>query len=273
MKKFLGFIMLLTWTIPVQVQATEDFFGDLIVSKEMKLEKIGESGQFEAGKILDSKPKTLKVERKKIREERVEAEKAAPIIREPAPMGLKWLATVDEIKYLHVRLDPVERKDLPNSYLATNLPNPVSAFREILLSFGESEALWRIEAYGNFIEDDDTAAKGLEEYSKYYQLLEKKYGNAHEFYTPAAVNVDEIVVNEDGTQSINTTTRKIPRGGSGFLQTLANGEATLYATFENGMVGVTLTLLADGDNQTYIVIDYKNLSVVRKEKEELYNAL
>lgn len=273
MRKFFGFVFLINLLFLSQAHAQEDFFGDLIVPEEIKQEQESISGQFDAGKILDSKPKALKVERKKLRVERVETEKAAPIVREPAPLGLKWLATVEEIEYLHVRLQSIERKDLPNSYIATNLPNPVSAFREVIISFGEDDALWRIEAYGKFIDDDSTAAKGLKEYEKYYRLLAKKYGNAHEFYVPAVVNVDENITAADGTTKVNLVQKEMPRGSDGFLQKLASGEATLYSTFENATVGVTLALLADGNNQTYIVVDYKNLTAGRKEMEDLYNAL
>lgn len=273
MKKVFFFILPVGIAFCGAAHAEDDFFGDLIMPEEIQQEQEGISGQFDAGKILDSKPKALRVERKKLRVEKVETEKAAPIVREPAPMGLKWLATVDEIEYLHVRLQPIEQKDMPNSYIATNLPNPVSAFREVLVSFGEDDALWRIAAYGKFIDDDGSATKGLKEYDKYYALLAKKYGNAHEFYTPAAVNVDKTVVNPDGTQSVKTSQQELPKGGEGFLAKLATGETTLYATFENGTVGVTLALLATGDNQTYIVVDYKNLTAGRKELEELYDAL
>ena len=140
MRKFFGFVFLINLLFLSQAHAQEDFFGDLIVPEEIKQEQESISGQFDAGKILDSKPKALKVERKKLRVERVETEKAAPIVREPAPLGLKWLATIEEIEYLHVRLQSIERKDLPNSYIATNLPNPVSAFREVIISFGEDDA-------------------------------------------------------------------------------------------------------------------------------------
>lgn len=252
-------------TAATSVSAADNFFDDLIVSEEMKQKQVSESSKFEAGKLLDSKPKILRVDRKKMRLEKVEPEKAAPIIREPAPLGLKWLATVDEIKYLNVRLTPVELKDMPNSYLAENLPTPVSAFREIILSFGENDALWRIAAYGKFIEDDSAASKALKEYRKYYQILEKKYGNAHQFYTPAVLNVDT----DDGT----TSSREMDIGEDGFLQKLMSGETTLYATFENGKVGVTLALSADGNGQTFIIVDYKNLSAGKQEIEELYNAL
>ena len=255
------------------VYAQGTFFDDLIVSEELKQEKQSESGRFEAGKILDNKPMVLTIENQKKKVEKKEAPKPAPVIRDPAPLGLKWLATVDEIKYLKVFLTPIEIKDMPNSYEATNLPNPVTDFREVNLSFGENDALWRIAAYGKFLDDDSSASQGLKEFEKYYKLLDKKYGNAQEFYTPAMVNVDETVTNADGTQSPQTTTREMQIGEPGFLQKLASGEATLYATFENGNTGVTLALYADGDNQTYIVVDYKDLRAGKKELEELYNAL
>ena len=84
---------------------------------------------------------------------------------------------------------------------------------------------------------------------------------------------NETVTNADGTQSVVSTQQEMPKGSDGFLQKLITGEATLYATFENGSVGVTLALLANGDDKTYIVVDYKNLSAGRKEMEELYDAL
>ena len=255
------------------VCAQNSFFGDLIVSEEMEQEKQSESGQFEARKILESKPTVLSIQNKKKKIEKVEAKKPAPVIRAPAPLGLKWLASVDEIKYLHVYLKPIEIKDMPNSYAASNLPNPVADFREVNLSFGDADALWRIAAYGKLIDDDTSASKGLKEFEKYYKLLSKKYGNAQEFYTPAAVDVDETVTADDGTQTTQTTTRNMQIGEPGFLQKLASGEATLYATFENGKVGVTLALYADGNSQTYIVVDYKDLSAGKKELEDLYDAL
>ena len=256
-----------------EVWAQNSFFGDLIVSEQMEKEKQGESGQFEARKILESKPTVLSVQNKKKKIEKVEVKKTAPIIRAPAPLGLKWLATVDEIKYLHVYLKPIEIKDMPNSYEASNLPNPVADFRLVNLSFGDNDALWRIAAYGKFIDDDTSASKGLKEFEKYYKLLSKKYGNSQEFYTPAVVNVDETLIADDGTQTTQTTTREMQIGEPGFLQKLASGEATLYATFENGKVGVTLALYADGNSQTYIVVDYKDLSAGKKELEDLYDAL
>ena len=100
-------------------------------------------------------------------------------------------------------------------------------------------------------------------------MLAKKYGNAQQFYTPAAVDVDET--DTDG----NVISRKVemPLGAEGFLQKLVSGEATLYATFENGKTGVTLALYVDGDEQTYIVVDYKDLQAGKQKLEDIYDAL
>lgn len=273
MKKILTGLFIILLSFAHSVYAADDFFDGLIVSEEMKKEELGQSGTEQARKLLESKPTVLKVQNKKVRFKEAAPEEAAPIIRAPAPFGLKWLATVDEIKYLSVRLRPIEIKDNPHSYVLTNLPNPVSAFREVTASFGDNDSLWRITAYGKMINDTDTASKGVAEYNKYYRLLNQKYGNGQQFFTPAVINVDEVLTAEDGTQSTVSHSNEIEIGGKGFLSKLVSGESSLYSTFDNGKVGVTLALIADGNNQTYIVIDYKNLSATKKENDELYEAL
>lgn len=270
-KSVLGLLMAGMIVSPAYCE--EDFFGDLMVSDEMKQEEKREQGQMSAGKILDRRPTKFKIDVNKGRVKEAPKEEAETIIRDPAPFGLKWLATINEIRYLHVYLKPVEVKDVPQTYSATNLPKPLSAFREVLISFGENDALWRIAAYGKFIKDDSKASQGVEEYRKYYQMLAKKYGNAQQFYTPAVVNVEEKVDSGDGTSSIAVRQEKMEIGAEGFLQKLVSGESVLYATFENGKIGVTLALLADGQGQTYIVVDYKNLTATKQENEEIYDAL
>jgi len=266
----LGLSLVLGWAAAARA---DDFFDGLIVSEEMKQDELGQSGQLKAGELLNRKPMMLKVRKQKVLKEDSREDSPAPVIREPAPFGLKWLATMEEIRYLHIRLTPIEVKDTPNSYKASNLPKAVSEFDQVIISFGDNDALWRIAAYGKPMNDDDQASKGLAQYNKYYKMLAKKYGNPQQFYTPAAVNVDETVQNEDGTTSVQTHSEEMPLGAKGFLQKLVSGEATLYATFENGRIGVTLALLADGNDQTYIVVDYKNLEVTKKESEDIYDSL
>lgn len=277
MKKFFLGVFLISMAV-FPAFAEDDFFGGLIASEEMKeqitQEEEKQSGTMQAGKLLDSKPTFLKMDnRNRVQVKETTKEEVAEIVRDPAPFGLKWLATIDEIKYLHVRLTPFVVKDMPNTYSASNLPKPISYFREVLVSFGENNSLWRIAAYGKFIKDDNRASNGVKEYQKYYDMLSKKYGNAQQFYTPAVVNVEEKVDAGDGTSSIAVRQKNMEIGADGFLQKLISGEAVLYATFENTKVGVTLALLADGNGQTYIVVDYKNLVATKIEDKEIYDAL
>ena len=256
--------------------AKDDFFDDIMQTEEMKQgakeEQTVEKGQMDAAKLLASKPKALKIEKRKIKIEE-KSDKFNPKVYEHAPMGLLWLAPVSEIEYIKVQLTPVELKDYPNTYKATNLPKPLPDMREVMISFGESNSLWRIVSYGNLIEDNSKASKGLAQYNKYYEMLEKKYGNAQEFYTPAMFNVEESVPNPDGTTSTAIRQAKMEIGDEGFLEKLASGEAVLYSTFNNEMVGVTLALFANEDNQTFIVIDYKNLISQKKTNDDIYDAL
>ena len=259
-------------------KAEEDFFDNLIVDDEMKqevktnIEK--ENAQIKAGEILDQKPLQLKIDaNNQFKIKKTTVEEIVPIEREIAPFGLKWLATKDEILELQVKLEPYTVKDSPQSYMATNLPKPVKAMREVLISFGDENALWRISGYGKFLDDDDKATKGLEEYHKFYDMLEEKYGNAEEFYTPYVKNVEETTTNEDGSTSKVIKQYFMQIGDEGFKQRLMSGEATLYATFENDHIGVTLALLADGQGQTYIIIDYKNLKKNEIDLKEIYEAL
>lgn len=251
----------------------EDFFSDLMVSDEMVQEKKLKESQDTARKMLEKPIKVLKLDTQKARIERIEKKEASPVVWNPAPFGLMWLAPIKEIRYLRVSLSPIEVKDMPQTYLAGNLPKPLSAFREVLISFGENDALWRIAAYGKFMQDDSRASKGVAQYQKYYDMLAKKYGNAQQFYQPVVINVEEKIDNGDGTSSIAVRQESMEIGAEGFLDKLMSGEAVLYATFNNSKTGVTLALLADGRGQTYIVVDYKDLSATKLENEEIYDAL
>ncbi len=279
MNKLFYSILIALIAVTLQANANDGFFDDLIVTDEMKKEakesKSKEKGQTDALKILESRPKILKVQKQKRlgRIEEVTVETAAPVIYNKAPLGLLWLAPKSEIEYIKVNLEPIIIKDYPQSYKATNVPKPLSDFRETVVSFGNEDKLWRIVSYGNFMEDDTSATNGLKQYNKYYKLLDKKYGNVEDFYTPATYNVEELVPNDDGTTSMAIKQVDMEIGEEGFLEKLSLGEAVMYSTFHNENVSVTLALLADGNKQTYIVIEYKNIDLQKKVNEDIMDAL
>lgn len=134
-----------------------------------------------------------------------------------------------------------------NNYIAGHLPNSLHDFRDVMLTFGIDNRLWRIIAYGKFIKDDAAASGVLKMYRGYFKLLSQKYGHAQEFYTPNVVNVDKTVTDARGKPQTVTEEKKQPIGNPDFLKELQNGDAELYATFENGIVGAALGVNVDGN--------------------------
>ena len=278
MKKPFFYLLSLLLIYCTTLKAEDDFFDDLIMTDEIKQqaqENVGRmEGQLKAGEILDQKPIKLHIdENAKIQVKEDKNKEVITQVYEMAPFGLKWLAPKSEIEYMKVILTKTNVKDSPNSYMATNLPKPLNAFREVLVSFGNTDALWRIAGYGNFLEDDTKATKGLEMYQKFYDILKDKYGNPQEFFTPAVINVDEEKKAEDGTVSHSIKQVLLEKGSDGFKEKLMSGESTLFSTFEGDHIGVTLALLANAEGFTYIIIDYKNLKMQDIELKEMYDAL
>ena len=62
-------------------------------------------------------------------------------------------------KALGVDLERIERKDSVNDFIVTKLPKPISDFRQVVVSFGENNSLWRINGYGRLIDDDASASR------------------------------------------------------------------------------------------------------------------
>lgn len=269
---------------PSLAQNSADFYENLLISDEIKTEENAEQAKDTAGKLLDAKPLEIKIDSPLLRshQEKLQKAKKSQKIKsrnktlqeaEPAPFGLAWGATYDEVKNDGVTLVAVGQKDYVNNFKATHLPKKVSTFREVILTFGVENELWRMIAYGNFINDTPSAEKVLEIYNQYYKLLEKKYGNAQQFYTPKVINVDKVTDLGNGKSKTETIQQEQVMGNPNFLKELQSGEAFLYATFENGKVGAALSVSVDGDGQSYITIEYKNLTIMQAREKNTLDAL
>ena len=274
---------------PAAADAAEDagdFYQNLLVTDEVIAAENEDIAIENARRMLDSKPKILKMKDNKVvrlpNRDAVKTPAAAaePAAAEPAqpeygsaPFGLVWGASAKEIENLGVTLTPAGEKDYMNNYIAGHLPNSLHDFRDVMLTFGIDNRLWRIIAYGKFIKDDAAASGVLKMYRGYFKLLSQKYGHAQEFYTPNVVNVDKTVTDTRGKPQTVTEEKKQPIGNPDFLKELQNGDAELYATFENGIVGAALGVNVDGNGQSYITIDYKNLKLMKEREAETLNAL
>ena len=83
----------------------------------------------------------------------------------------------------------------------------------------------------------------------------------------------EKQVKRQGRMETVSVAEAQPIGNPEFLSQLQSGEATLYATFENPSVGASLAVNVDGDNQSYIIIDYKNLTILKQRQQQTLDAL
>ena len=186
-----------------------------------------------------------------------------------APFGLFWGANQSTTQSQGIILQKADLKDYVDSFLATSLPKPIAFFERVYVVFGKDDELYRILSYSQLMDDDSSAKKTLDQYNKYSQLLEKKYGNKQTFFTPAIV--EKTIINDQQKEEV--IKEEAPLGNSDFLNQLASGSAVLYSTYNNKDIAAALSIGVDGEKKSYIVIDYKNLKILQKQEAETLDAL
>ena len=190
-----------------------------------------------------------------------------------APFGLLWGETYEQTLSSGVTLTRTEEKDYVNSFIATQLPKPIKDIRYVVVTFGEENKLWRIISYGNFIKDKPDASLILKEYRRYYDLLNKKYGHAEQTFIPKITQVKKIIELDRGKTKEEIENREEPIGNPDFLAQLQSGEADLYASFYNQEVGAVLSINVDGNGNSYLILEYKNLKLFQERQDETLDAL
>lgn len=272
--------LLCTAAFGLRAQENADFYKDIMISEELKMQDKMDDASQQARKLLEQKQEPVKltlpeeIEPAQLRKRKpVELKKAAPENLSPAPFGLLWGATIADINDLGITLNSIEIKDYVNTFSAENLPKSVIGFRTVDVVFGQENELWRIIAYGDFLNDDASASKVMLEYRKYYTLLNKKYGNAQETYIPAAVNVDRNPEEETAPAFVPSKDAPNPQNAPDLLKNLQSGQTTIYATFQNKDTGAALTVSVDGEGKSYITIDYRSLRILRQREAQTLDAL
>lgn len=245
--------------------AEENFYKNILISDEIRQQDHVNAAKEGAAQLLDTQPVTLKGEIKQLERRNYNIDQMKQNFG-TAPFGLVWGLNMNETRQLGVKLIPIEMKDYVNCFNIEDQPLKLDDFRRVSVVFGEDNRLWRVIAYSDFITNDTPeASKGLKLYQKYYELLAKKYGNAHQSYTAQVSNVDAAF--PSGGEDVS------PANNPNLLKNLQNGSAELFATFEGGDVGAALSLNVDGSGNSYIVIDYKNLKILKENEAKILEAL
>lgn len=186
----------------------------------------------------------------------------------PAPFDLYWGADKDYIQKQGWQLTPASRDGYENVFTAENENYPHNNFETVSAIFGNNNKLWCIYAESMPIDDTPQAAKVLELYAKYYEALEQKYGNAEVHFEPYTYEVQTTQM-QNGAPVILTQTVQNPAGGDTFLQELQEGKARLYSTFYNNDIGATLAIYVDENAKSRLIIEYKNLPLMDKERQQM----
>lgn len=259
----------------------------LLISDEIIVEEKADKAKSEAGKILDSKPKKLDIKGLKLEpiKRRGSIEKEEPMEEAPpptpevidkygqAPFGLVWGTTNSYTKNSGVILEDISANLTPRTYYATYLPKPVADFDKVSLYFGRDNKLWRIIAYGTSFEDNAQGNVVMREYNKYSRLLEKKYGNKKETFTPKITKVEKIKeISRTETETV-VEIIKSEIGNDNFLNEIKNEESTLFTTFTDGKIAVALSVAVDENNKGYIIIDYKNLELIKEQEDAAFDSI
>ena len=295
--KFILFTgVLLLFAISVKAQEETDFLDEYIENIET-----GNKAKNSARDIIEQKPNILSLrdsQKRKIAQGDKKREKIAAHLSEhkipaeemplqdteektinienianlyqTAPFGLYWGASLGDLQKLKFTFKPATRENYQNVYVVENPKQSVQNFNMVTAIFGLQDKLWCIYAKGKATKDLPNAANILKTYRKYYNALEKKYGNAQEFFTPYSYT-QELIEGDAGQEK--TVTKENPLGNNNFLQELKNNQATLYATFENGVIGVTLSVFVNADDESYITLDYKNLTLMQEHQENDFENL
>ena len=286
---FLSVLAILCGNTPVVQAQQQSSDGMDFIEQFVEDEENAAKARHKSKDLLNAKPEILKlreneenllIKKKKKREELAKKidekkymENKKKIVTQEvtthlkkAPFGLYWDATKEQMETMEFTFSKSERENYEGVYLLQNPQQKYTMFNPVIAIFGLQDHLWCIYAQSIPQTDKPDASKILRLYHQYYEALKKKYGNDKEIFTPYTY-VEEKLEGQEPEQKIVRITHQNPLGGDNFLEELQTGKASLYATFDDGSTGVTLSVAVDDNKKSFIVIDYKDLSVMHKEKD------
>lgn len=232
--------------------------------------------------LLQKQPRKIEISLQKTEQQRLQptadADETAAVDTEvtfaQAPFNLLWGASLEYMQHhLGWQVQKAEREGYDNVYQMQHHDYPQNNFTNVAAAFGKNNKLWCIFAQGQPLDDDATASVILQLFDKYYEALEKKYGNAEVHFEPYTYQVEQPLeqngrpVLQNGRPVAQVVQMQNPLGGETFLQELQEGKANLYATFYNDEIGVTLGIFVDENAKSHLLLDYKNLPLLEKEEE------
>lgn len=285
MKKFFYFFIfnLVFFSSNLCTAEENNNFRDFLISDEIIVEEKANEAKTEAGRLLDSAPRKIEIKGLKVESIRRGRETKKETLTPPtpeiinkygeAPFGLAWGTNTSYIRDTGVELEEIKDELNPRTFLATHLPKPGADFEKVSTYFGRDNKLWRIIAYGTVFTDNSRGSLVLKEYNKYSRLLEKKYGNKKERFAPKITKIEKVKEISKGETEVIVETIKSEIGGENFIKEIKNEETTLYTTFTDGKLVIALSIAVDENDKSFIIIDYKNIELIKEQEAAAYNSI
>lgn len=148
----------------------------------------------------------------------------------PAPFGLSWLASSDQVHGLGVNLNPIEISTFGKTFTATNLPKALSDLDEVYLSFGYNDQLFRVTAFGTENKDDGYGTRVKARFDELSAALAKTY---------TAGEIEQI------TSSDSYFGRP-----ENFAYSIAKNEAFWFRLFSSSVADIELAVVVNGIDDT-----------------------
>lgn len=283
------FFYILIATILISAKAVtaqtneQELLRSVLLSEEEQTQTEAKKAQEDAGKLLNKRPPTLDIKIKNANGSKRNIRKTTTSLTPTsksygdAPFGTIWGYSVQDTEILGIILKDISSRDNPRTFSASFLPKGIPDFDEYVLFYGIENKLWQIVGYGKPIEDDASGSNVLKVYDKYVRLLNIKYGNYKEHFKPK-INIKEEIIPakkniKDSKEEIIRTETPTKIGGETFIEDLKSGETSLYSTVGNGSVGVILSVNVNENGKSYIIIDYKNLTLIKEREEQALDAI
>lgn len=180
----------------------------------------------------------------------------AQSIETSAPLGLRWGASVEDVKAEGIELKEFANKEYGASFIATKLNKTLADQNGVLLSFGLNNKLWRIVAISRDYANDPNGGAVLSRYTELIEALAEKYGRP---------------------KSVHRLGGSIYAEPRYFVSGIRGGETHWYSNFKNTDLQIQLALTASDSSTAAwrLIYEYIPLSKIfesskkNSEKEKL----
>jgi len=157
------------------------------------------------------------------------------------PFGIKWVASVEELESMGIKLKTISLKGRITIYISSKLPKNISMAELYFLFFDKQFKLQKVKMISKDITGDAYGSEGKKTYSTFKSKLQKKYG-------APTIEIERVGL-------------ALYDGHGEFYQCLAYAGCGKWASaFETSDTAITIELKGKRRGSGYILLTYEGPS-------------